>query len=59
MCDAFERKEIWFLKTKNIIHELGTAIKKSQVHQWDSENLDLHDLFIETLFWINLCPEKN
>ena len=23
------------------------------------KNQDLHDLFLETLFWINLCPEKN
>ena len=23
------------------------------------KNQDLHDLFIETLFWINLCLEKN
>ena len=23
------------------------------------KNQDLHDLFLETLFWINLCLEKN
>ena len=23
------------------------------------KNQDLHDLFLETLFWINLCPGKN
>ena len=23
------------------------------------KNQDLHDLFLETLFWINLCPAKN
>ena len=33
MCDAFERKGIWFLKIKKyIIYELDNAIKKSQVH---------------------------
>ena len=44
-----KEKEYDFWKSKNVIYELDTAIKKSQVHQWNFKNLDLHDLFIETL----------
>ena len=59
MCGAFERKENDFWKLKNSIYAHDTAIKNGQVHHWSLKNQDLHDLFLETLFWINLCPAKN
>ena len=59
MCNAFEGKEICFLEIKNIIYELDTAIKKEWSTPMKFRNLDLHELFIKTLFWINLCPVKN
>ena len=57
MRGAFERKEndFWELKKINI-YTHDTAIENSQVHHWSLKNQDLHDLFLETLFWINLCP---
>ena len=56
---------IW--KKRNIISE---NLKKIYIYTWFShyqwssspmkiKNQDLHDLFLETLFWINLCPAKN
>ena len=57
MCGAFERKENDFWELKNTIYSHDAAIKNGQVHQF--KNQDLHDLFLETLFWINLCPAKN
>ena len=59
MCGATERKENDFWELKNSMYTHGTAIKNSQVHYWSFKNQDLHDLFLETLFWINLCPAKN
>ena len=59
MCGAFERKENDFWELKNIIYTHDTAIKNGEVHRWSLKNQDLHDLFLETLFWINLCPAKN
>ena len=35
-----------------------TAIKNGQVHQQSFKNQDFHDFFLETLFWINICPEE-
>ena len=59
MCGAFERKENDFWELKNIIYTHDTAIKNGQVHHWSLKTQDLHDLFLETPFWINLCPGKN
>ena len=59
MCGTFERKENDFWELKNIIYTHDTAIKNSQVHHWSLKTKVLHDLFLETLFWINLCPAKN
>ena len=58
MCGAFERKDndFWELKTLKYTHD--TAIKWSS-SPLKCKNQDLHDLFLETLFWINLCPAKN
>ena len=44
---------------KKIIYAHDTAIKNDEVRHWSLKNQDLHDLFLETLFWINLCPAKN
>ena len=33
MCDALKEKIYDFWKSKNIIYELDTAIKKIQIHQ--------------------------
>ena len=40
-------------KSLKILYKYDIAFRNVLVHQ------DLHDLFIETLFWINLCPVKN
>ena len=59
MCGAFERKENDFWELKNIIYAHDTAIKNGPSSPMKFKNQDLHDLFLETLFWINLCPAKN
>ena len=59
MCGAIEKKKYDFWKLIKIIYKHGTTIKNGQVHHWSLKNQDLHDLFRETLFWINLCPAKN
>ena len=59
MCGAFKRKEINFWELKTLIYSCDTAIKNGQIHHWSSKNQDLHDLLLETLFWINSCPAKN
>ena len=59
MCEAFERKENDFWGLKNKINTHDTAIRNGQVHHWSLKNQDLHDLCLETLFWINLCLAKN
>ena len=59
MCGAFERRENNFWELKNIIYTHNTAIKKYSSSPLKFKNLDLHDLFLETLLWINLCPAKN
>ena len=52
-------KKYDFWKFKEILYEYDTAIRNGQVHQWSFKNQDLHDLFTETLSWINLCLAKN
>ena len=59
MCGTFERKENDFWELKNIIYTHDTAIKNSQVHHWSLKTKICMILFLETLFWINLCPAKN
>ena len=59
MCDAFERKEKDFWELKNLTFTHNTAIKNGQAHHWGVKIKDLHDLFLETLFRIHLCPAKN
>ena len=59
MCGAFQRKENDFWELKNIIYAHDTAIKKRSSSPLRFKNLDLHDLFLETLFWIILYPAKN
>ena len=59
MCGATERKKNDFWELKNSIYTYGTAIKNDPSSPLMFENEDLHDLFLETLFWINLCPAKN
>ena len=64
MCGTFERKETWFLRNekKKPIYAHDTATKNGQSHHWNkdkNESKGLHDLFLETLFWINLCLAKN
>ena len=59
MCGAFERNENDFWEFKKLIYTHDTAIKNGQVHHWSLKNQDLHDLFLETLFRINLRPAKN
>ena len=56
MCGAFERKEndFWELKT---LYTHDTAIK-NVTSPLKFENQDLHDLFLETLFWIYMPGEK-
>ena len=58
MRGTFERKENNFWELKNIICTHDTAIKKKSSSPLKFKNQDLHDLFLETLFWINLCPAK-
>ena len=58
MCDAFERKnDFWELE--NLIYSHDTAIRNGQILPLNFKNQNFHDLFLETLFWINLCPVKN
>ena len=57
MCGAIERKENDFWELKDSVYTHGTAIKNGQVHHWSLKIKP--DLFLETLFWINLCPAKN
>ena len=59
MCGVFERKENDFWELKNLIYSQDTVLKNGQVHHWSFKNQDLYDLFLETLFWINLCSAKN
>ena len=59
MCGAYEKQENDFWELKNIIFTHDTAIKKRSSSPLKFKNLGLHDLFLETLFWINLCPAKN
>ena len=59
MCDSFERKHNDFQELKNLIYAHGTAIKNGRSSSLKFKNQDLHDLFLETHFWINLCPAKN
>ena len=59
MCGAFKRKENDFWELKKIIYTHDTAIKIGQVHHWNLKIKVIHDLFLETLFWINLYPAKN
>ena len=50
-----------FENREKIIYEHDTAIKNGQVHQWKLMKFkiqDLHDLFIETLLWINYVSKK-
>ena len=57
MCGAFERKENDFWELENLTYSHDTAIINGQAYHWMNQNF--HDLFVETLFWINLCPAKN
>ena len=59
MCGAFERKEndFWELKKKIYIHMIQPLKMASSPLKF--KNQDLHDLFLETLFWIDLCLAKN
>ena len=41
-----------------IIYEYDTAIRNGLVHQLSFKNPAVHELFIETLSWINLCEAK-
>ena len=43
---------------KKIIFENDTAIKMAQYIN-EAKNQNLHDLFIETFSFINLCPDIN
>ena len=59
MCGTFERKEndFWELKEYRYTHD--TAIKKWASSPLKFKNQDLHDLFLETLFWINARRKIN
>ena len=61
MCGAFERKEndLGDLKTLIHVYTHDTAIRNGRVLPLKFKNQDLHDLFLETLFWINLRLAKN
>ena len=59
MCGAFERKENDFCKLDNLTYSHDTAIRNSEAYPLNLKNQNFHDLFVETLFWINLCPAKN
>ena len=53
-------KEKKMISEKWKIYTYDTAIENGQVHHTlKFKNQDFHDLFLETLFWINLCPAKN
>ena len=54
-----KEKKYDFLELKHITYAHDSAIKTGQVHYWSLKNQDLHDLFLETLFWIYLCLAKN
>ena len=62
MCGVFE------MTSENLKKQcLGLYVKWRCRWKWSStpiiglkcKNQDLHDLFIKTLAWINLCPAKN
>ena len=55
LCGAFDKKEIVFLRIKNKIM-LPLKIVNTPLK---FKNQDLHDLPLETHFWITLCLEKN
>ena len=57
MCGASERKKIQRIQNINMYTWYSH-------YKWSGSPLkfkiqDLHDLFLETLFWINLCLVKN
>ena len=56
MCGAYERKEMIPEKWKQKYTHMKLPLK--MVHHWSLKNQDLRNLFLETLFWINLCPAK-
>ena len=58
MCVAFERKENDFWELNNWYIHMIQPLKMAKFTT-EVKNQDLHDLFVETLFWINLCPAKN
>ena len=59
MCGAFERKENDFWELENLTYSHDTTVRNGQAYHWILKNQNFHDLFVETLFWINLCPAKN
>ena len=56
MCSAIERKEMSSENFKKKIYNIHTWYWSSTPLKF--KNQDLHDLFLETLFWINLSPAK-
>ena len=50
-----EEKMYNFWELNKIIYTHDATIENGQVYQWSFKNQDLHNLFLETLFRINLC----
>ena len=46
-----KKYDFWELKKNNIHRMPASSSRKLKIQ-------DLHDLFLETLFWIHLCPAK-
>ena len=60
MSGAFERKRNYeFWELEKIIYTHDIAIENGKVHHWSFKIRIYMNLFLETLFWINLCPAKN
>ena len=52
-----EKYEFW--KLKKIIYTHDIAIENGKVYHWSLKIKIYMIYFLETLFWINLCPAKN
>ena len=59
MCGASEREKKDFSELKKKLYYTLYSHYKWSSSPLKFKNQDLHDLFLETLFWINLCPTKN